>query len=60
MIESSWGGTVAESVVSDASLAGFPEFESNRSRAVCDGSEAAAEWDGYSKQKADWYTKHGD
>jgi sialate O-acetylesterase len=59
LIESSWGGTVAEAWVSEGGLRNFPEFqESIESLKHIDEKSATAEYDQYMKQKAAWEGQH--
>ena len=61
LIDSSWGGTVAEAWVSGASLKNqFPEFrQSIDSLKDIDEPVAIAEHQKYLKTKTEWYTQHG-
>jgi sialate O-acetylesterase len=59
LIESSWGGTVAEAWVSENGLKNFPEFrDSIESLKHIDEKASAAEYDQYVKQKAAWKGQH--
>jgi len=60
LIDSSWGGTVAEAWVSEGSLKPFPEF----TRAIdslknIDEKAAVAEYQQYLTEKSEWYKQHG-
>lgn len=60
LIESNWGGTVAEAWISGEGLKAFPEFE--RQLGVLsrfDERAGAAEFAAYAKAKAAWYADHG-
>lgn len=60
LIESNWGGTVAEAWVSEGSLKSFPEFQhAIDSLKTIDEKKASAEYDQYVKQKAAWDGQHG-
>lgn len=60
LIESDWGGTVAEAWVSEASLKRFPEFaQSIDSLKRIDEQAAGAEYQQYLKKKSEWYKHHG-
>lgn len=61
LIDSSWGGTVAEAWVSGASLKSqFPEFrESIDSLKNIDEPAAIAEHQKYLRTKVEWYNRHG-
>lgn len=61
LIDSSWGGTVAEAWASEASLKNqFPEFrQSIDSLKNINEPDAIAEDRTYRDKKAEWYNKHG-
>jgi len=59
LIESNWGGTVAEAWVSEGSLKPFAEFQQSiDSLKRIDESAAIAEYAQYVKQKAEWDRQH--
>jgi sialate O-acetylesterase len=59
LIETSWGGTVAEAWVSAAGLKSLPEFGSDiRGVQQADDALVHAEHDQYQKLKADWDKQH--
>jgi sialate O-acetylesterase len=59
LIESSWGGTVAEAWASGAGLKSFPEFGSDiQQLKKVDEASARAERDAYVKLKATWDKQH--
>jgi sialate O-acetylesterase len=61
VIQSTWGGTLAEAWVSAGALRRFPEFrQSIDSLREIDEDTAIAEHRDYEKQRADWFGKHGD
>ena len=61
LIESSWGGTVAEAWVSAEALKGFPELkESIDSLRTIDEQSAIAELRRYQKAKSEWYAHHAE
>lgn len=61
LIESSWGGTLAEAWVSEASLQAFPEFrESIDSLRRIDETAVMLEYPGYLQRKSAWYRQHGE
>jgi len=60
LIDSSWGGTLAEAWVSDVSLKQFPEFQQSiDSLKKIDESAAISEYQQYLKTKSEWYGQHG-
>jgi sialate O-acetylesterase len=60
LIDSSWGGTVAEAWVSEGSLKQFPEFQpSIDSLKSIDEPAAIAEDQKYHKARSEWYERHG-
>lgn len=60
LIDSSWGGTLAEAWVSEASLKQFAEFRSSIDFLKgIDESAAIAEHQNYLKMKSEWYTQYG-
>jgi sialate O-acetylesterase len=59
LIETSWGGTVAEAWISEGGLKSFPEFQQSiESLKHIDEKSATAEYDQYVKQKAAWDGQH--
>lgn len=59
LIQTSWGGTVAEAWVSTAGLSSFPEFESDvKAVQQTDVASIKAEYERYLKAKADWHEQH--
>ena len=59
LIESNWGGTVAEAWISEGSLKKFPEFDQDvASLKQIDEKSAAAEYQQYLKRKASWDQQH--
>lgn len=60
LIESSWGGTVAEAWMSNAALTRFPEFhECTEAVTHTNDPAAMADHNRYIKQVAQWYSQHG-
>jgi sialate O-acetylesterase len=60
LIESSWGGTVAEAWVSETSLKQFPDFQpAIVSLNNIDEKSAVVQHQKYLKNKSEWYTLHG-
>jgi sialate O-acetylesterase len=60
LIDSCWGGTVAEAWMSERALKRFPEFqESIDSLRRIDESTAIPEYQQYLKEKSEWYAQHG-
>ena len=60
LIDSTWGGTVAEAWVSEGSLKRFPEFTpSIDSLKKIDEQAAIAEHQQYLEKKSEWYKQHG-
>lgn len=57
LIDSTWGGTVAEAWVSEASLRAFPEFR-EAIDTVNQANGAGAEIERYKQDKKEWYASH--
>jgi sialate O-acetylesterase len=59
LIDSTWGGTPAETWTSANSLQAFPEFAAAAQREASIPASASKEYESYLKTKSEWYKAHG-
>ena len=59
LIDSTWGGTPAETWMSAASLQDFPDLDASVKRAATLPATAAKDYETYLTAKAEWYQAHG-
>lgn len=59
LIESCWGGTAAETWMSQASLQHFPEFQASIDRQSHIDGQGLADYAAYQSLRDAWYTLHG-
>jgi sialate O-acetylesterase len=59
LIDSSWGGTPAETWISDAAMRRFPEFAGSLQRRAQIDAAAISSYDNYLATRNAWYAQHG-